>query len=164
MRPPICVTNWKDDTKRNYVLGYFDRQHHMCQTDYDLGTLCNVIILEFVKLSYGVFRKYYQTGKSGVSVFNMLLVYFLWSWGLSYYIVCIYHLGRICIAWFRVVLMAYPCLKFGGDIKNNAWVTVNNDFLVTSGVISQWFSRATKSRVKIIGKSHNGWPKNRYSR
>ena len=29
------------------------------------------------------------------------------------------------------------------DIKNNAWVTVNNDFLVTSGVICQWFSRVT---------------------
>ena len=32
------------------------------------------------------------------------------------------------------------------DIKNNAWVTVNNDFLVTSEVICQWFSRVTKSR------------------
>ena len=50
------------------------------------------------------------------------------------------------------------------DIKNNAWVTVNNDFLVTSGVICQWFSRVTKSRVKIIGKSPHEWPKNRYSR
>ena len=49
------------------------------------------------------------------------------------------------------------------DIKNNAWVTVNNDFLVTSGVICQWFSRVTKSRVKIIGKSPHEWPKNRYS-
>ena len=50
------------------------------------------------------------------------------------------------------------------DIKNNAWVTVNNDILVTSGVICQWFSRVTKSRVKIIGKSHHEWRKNRYSR
>ena len=32
-----------------------------------------------------------------------------------------------------------------GGIKNNAWVTVNNNFLVTSGVICQWFSRVTKS-------------------
>ena len=39
------------------------------------------------------------------------------------------------------------------DIKNNAWVTVNNDFLVTNGVICQWCSRVTKSRVKISGKS-----------
>ena len=51
-----------------------------------------------------------------------------------------------------------------GEIKNNAWVTVNNDFLVTSGVICQWFSRVTKSRVKIIGKSPHEWPKNCYSR
>ena len=29
------------------------------------------------------------------------------------------------------------------DIKNNAWVTVNNDFLVTSGVICQWFDEVT---------------------
>ena len=50
------------------------------------------------------------------------------------------------------------------DIKNNAWVTVNDDFLVTSGVICQWFSRVTKSRVKIIGKSPHEWQKNRYSR
>ena len=49
-------------------------------------------------------------------------------------------------------------------IKNNAWVTVNNDFLVTSEVICQWFSRVTKSRVKIIGKSPHEWPKHRYSR
>ena len=45
------------------------------------------------------------------------------------------------------------------DIKNNAWVTVDNDFLVTSGVICQRFSRVTKSRVKIIGKSPHEWPK-----
>ena len=49
------------------------------------------------------------------------------------------------------------------DIKNNAWVTVNNDFWVTSEAICQKFS-VTKSRVKIIGKSHHEWPKNRYSR
>ena len=40
------------------------------------------------------------------------------------------------------------------DIKNNAWVTVNNDFFVTSGVICQWFSQ-----VKISGKSPHEWPK-----
>ena len=56
------------------------------------------------------------------------------------------------------------CLHLWGEIKNNAWVTVNNDFWVTSEAICQWFSRVTKSRVKIIGKSHNVWPKNRYSR
>ena len=39
------------------------------------------------------------------------------------------------------------------DIKNNAWVTVNNGFLVTSKVIC----RVTKSRVKIIGKSHHAF-------
>ena len=46
-----------------------------------------------------------------------------------------------------------------GNIKNNAWGTVNNDFWVTSEAICQWFSRVTKSRVKIIGKSHHEWPK-----
>ena len=48
-------------------------------------------------------------------------------------------------------------------IKNNAWVTVNNDVWVTSEAICQYFSRVTKSRVKIIGKSHHEWPKHRYS-
>ena len=41
------------------------------------------------------------------------------------------------------------------DIKNNAWVTVNNGFWVMSEAICQWFSWVTKSRVKIIGKSHH---------
>ena len=42
------------------------------------------------------------------------------------------------------------------DIKNNVWVTVNNDFWVMSEEICQRFSWATKSRVKIIGKK-NHW-------
>ena len=46
-----------------------------------------------------------------------------------------------------------------GEIKNTTWVTVNNDFLVTSEMICLWFSRVAKSRVKIIGKSHHEWPK-----
>ena len=46
-----------------------------------------------------------------------------------------------------------------GDIKNNAWVTVNNDFFVTSEAIWQWFSRVTKSRVKIIAESPHEWQK-----
>ena len=49
-----------------------------------------------------------------------------------------------------------PCCK---DIKNIAWVTVNNDFWVTSEAICQWFSRVTKSRMKINGKSHHEWHK-----
>ena len=36
---------------------------------------------------------------------------------------------------------------------------MNDDFLVTSEMISQWFSRVTKSRMKIFGKSHHEWPK-----
>ena len=44
-------------------------------------------------------------------------------------------------------------------IKNNAWVTVNNDFFVTSEAIRQWFSRVTKSRVKIIAESPHEWQK-----
>ena len=55
------------------------------------------------------------------------------------------------------------CNKNGNDIKNNAWVTVSNDFLVTSQVICQWFSRVMKSPVKIIGKSPHDWQKNHYS-
>ena len=55
-------------------------------------------------------------------------------------------------------------IQNGSDIKNDAWVTVNNDFLVTSEVTCQWFSRVTKSRVKIIGKSPHEWLKYRYSR
>ena len=55
--------------------------------------------------------------------------------------------------WFR------GCLGTEHDIKNNAGVTVNNNFWVTSEAICQWFSRVTKSRVKIIGKSHHEWPK-----
>ena len=58
----------------------------------------------------------------------------------------------------------YDIMKVAQEIKNNAWVTVNNDFWVTSEAICQWFSRVTKSRVKIIGKSHHEWPKNCYSR
>ena len=46
-----------------------------------------------------------------------------------------------------------------GVKNNNAWVVVNNAFLVTGEVICQWFSRETKSRVKIIGKSHHDWQK-----
>ena len=33
------------------------------------------------------------------------------------------------------------------------------EILVTREVICQWFSRVTKSRVKIIGKSPHQWPK-----
>ena len=50
------------------------------------------------------------------------------------------------------------------ELKNNAWVTVNNDFWVMSEGFCQWFLRVTKSRVKIIGKSPHEWPQNRYSR
>ena len=50
------------------------------------------------------------------------------------------------------------------SIKNNAWVTVNNNFWVTSEAIWQKFSSVTKSRVKIIGKSLHEWLKKRCSR
>ena len=48
---------------------------------------------------------------------------------------------------------------YSNEIKNNAWVTVNNDFFVTSEAIRQWFSRVTKSRVKIIAESPHEWQK-----
>ena len=60
--------------------------------------------------------------------------------------------------WLSARLQYHQCVS-NEDIKNNAWVTVNNDFLVTSGVICQWFSWVTKSQVKIIGKSPHEWPK-----
>ena len=47
------------------------------------------------------------------------------------------------------------------DIKNNAWVTVNNDFWVTSEAICQWFSRVT---WKSLANRITSDPKNRYSR
>ena len=67
------------------------------------------------------------------------------------------------VVWKMAVILSRPqCVN--DDIKNNAWVTVNNDFWVTSEAICQWFSRVTKSRVKIISKSYHEWHKNRYSR
>ena len=36
---------------------------------------------------------------------------------------------------------------------------MNNDFLSTSEAIRQWFSRVTKSRVKIIAESPHEWQK-----
>ena len=59
--------------------------------------------------------------------------------------------------WLSARLQYLQCVS-NGDIKNNAWVTMNNDFWVTSETICQWFSRVTKSRVKIIGKSTHEWP------
>ena len=47
--------------------------------------------------------------------------------------------------------------------KNNAWVTVNNSFGVTSEAICQLFLQVTKSwvssRVRIIGRLPHEWPK-----
>ena len=54
--------------------------------------------------------------------------------------------GPLWLSWFN--------LNPSMDIKNNAWVTVNNDFGVTSEAICQ---------LKIIGKSRHEWPLNRYS-
>ena len=45
------------------------------------------------------------------------------------------------------------------DIKNNARVTVNNDFGVTSEAICQSFSRVTKSRMKIMANRTTSDPK-----
>ena len=40
-------------------------------------------------------------------------------------------------------VMTVGKIEFSWDIRNNAWVTVNNDFFVTSEAIRQWFSRVT---------------------
>ena len=65
--------------------------------------------------------------------------------------------------WHSTFKIFYEFFSESIDIKKNAWVTVNNDFWVTSEAICQWFSQVTKSWVKIIGKSHHKWPKNHYS-
>ena len=46
---------------------------------------------------------------------------------------------------------------------NNAWVAVNTDFFVTSEAIRQWFSRVTKSWVKIIAESPHEWQKSLFT-
>ena len=45
------------------------------------------------------------------------------------------------------------------DIKNNAWVTANNDFWVTSKMICQWLPRVTKLRVKSLANRVTSDPK-----
>ena len=60
---------------------------------------------------------------------------------------------------FNLCQARYIRFQSDRDIKNNAWVTVNNDFFVTSEAIRQWFSRVTKSRVKIIAESPHEWQK-----
>ena len=62
----------------------------------------------------------------------------------------------------------YPRISIVGslenkNIKNNAWVTVNNDFWVMSEAICQWFSRVTKSQVKIIAESLHEWQKSLFA-
>ena len=52
-----------------------------------------------------------------------------------------------------------PEVSFTRDIKNNAWVTVNNHFGVTSDAICQLFSRVTKSRVKSLANRITSDPK-----
>ena len=66
--------------------------------------------------------------------------------------------GGPCLIW---GMISDTCIlsMWRNDIKNNAWVTVNNDFFVKSEAIRQWFSRVTKSRVKIIAESPHEWQK-----
>ena len=40
---------------------------------------------------------------------------------------------------------------------------MNNDFMVTIEAIRQWFSRVTRSLVKIIGESLHEWPKSLFT-
>ena len=56
-------------------------------------------------------------------------------------------------AWHWVALLAIASgTHFIKDIRDNTWVTMDNDFSVMSEVIWQWFSRVMKSRVKIIAE------------
>ena len=95
---------------------------------------------------------------------DMNLQHVLSQWLWYHKVVFILYITQLtCI---RTTLSQWDSLLFGkwvvgmnDDIKNNAWVTVNNDFLVTSGVFCQWFSRVMKSRVKIIDKTPHEWPK-----
>ena len=41
-------------------------------------------------------------------------------------------------------IIGHPMVKTVKDIKNNAWVTMNNDFWVTREAICQWFSLANR--------------------
>ena len=68
--------------------------------------------------------------------------------------------GQPLVFVWRVVARVITTITQWWEKKtNNALVTVNNDFWVTSDAICHWFSRVTKSQVKIIGKSHHEWPK-----
>ena len=49
------------------------------------------------------------------------------------------------------------------DIKNNTWVTVNNDFGVMSEALWQQFSLVTKPQVKIISKRFMSDPKSLFT-
>ena len=61
----------------------------------------------------------------------------MYCWGNVWYSFMIVSGFCSCISVFITVNSRY--------IKNNAWVTVNNDFWVTSEAICEWFSRVTKS-------------------
>ena len=58
-----------------------------------------------------------------------------------------------------ITIFGHECVCVWVDLPVIFTSDEYNDFLVTSGVICQWFSRVTKSRVKIIGKSPHEWPK-----
>ena len=64
----------------------------------------------------------------------------------------LYEKAKVRRCYILTTLSMCPYMK---SIKNNAWVTVDNDFWTRV----RWFFRATKSRVTIIGKSRNEWPK-----
>ena len=76
-----------------------------------------------------------------------------WRYGMDGYS----HPWLLC--WLHFVKWCRILFCFVWYIKNNAKVTVNNNFWVRSEAICQSFWRVTKSRVKIFGKSLHEWPK-----
>ena len=94
---------------------------------------------------------------SGVNELSYIISYF------DKTLLCMPVSKMTCVCWTSYNDLMINNVQYFVDIKNNAWVTVNSDFWVTSEAICRWFSRVTKSRVKIIGKSHHEWPKNCHS-
>ena len=68
-------------------------------------------------------------------------------------------LKRLSPIWWHFVKWCRIMVCFVWCIKNNAWVIVNNEFWVRIEAICQSFSRVTKSREKIFGKSFHEDPK-----
>ena len=73
------------------------------------------------------------------------------------------NIKRLSITWRKIDTEQFRSDVKMKYIKKNAWVTVNIDVFVTSEVIRHYFSRVTKSRVKIIVESPHEWHKSLFT-